>query len=433
MLRAKNPLLKYFFLFCITVLIAVGLLVVGALLPQDLIEENVRASAELMYQEGFYPSVGDHGYSAQLDNFTDAIMLMASQFTNAEQVESILTNPVVGYDGFEDYVDFLYRYSQGEAPDYQWSYNRYWMGFRPILRVALLFLNYFQIRRYLAFVLFGLFAWLIGSMVEKLDMRVAMAFAFSIILIRPYVICNSLQLSCCFLIAFAAMLAVPWVYRNPRYEKLFFMEIGMVTMYFDFYTVPLITFGFPAVYLYLLYEASGKRQTVKCLLSNAFSWFAAYVMMWISKMLLTAVFTKENAFEVGFGKLATWLGFGAQIKEGARYSPMTALIHVATSVAADVDGAIVIALSVGILALGFLRAWKKGAVCRTRCRKHMGLLAIAAIPIIWFVVASEPTTSHFWFQYRSIALSYWAVGAYCCVIMPRKMPEAATASLQDKK
>ena len=44
------------------------------------------------------------------------------------------------------------------------------------------------------------------------------------------------------------MLLIPWLHRHGKWEGLFFMEVGMLTMYFDFYTVPLVTLGFPLLY-----------------------------------------------------------------------------------------------------------------------------------------------------------------------------------------
>ena len=49
-------------------------------------------------------------------------------------------------------------------------------------------------------------------------------------------------------------------------------------------------------------------------------------------------------------------------------------------------------------------------------KKCAPVLIIAVIPLIWFAVAAQPTVIHTFFQYRNIALTYWAVGAFICVI-----------------
>ena len=40
------------------------------------------------------------------------------------------------------------------------------------------------------------------------------------------------------------------------------------------------------------------------------------------------------------------------------------------------------------------------------------LLFAAVLPILWFACTAQPIAIHYWFQYRSIALTHWAVGAY---------------------
>ena len=37
---------------------------------------------------------------------------------------------------------------------------------------------------------------------------------------------------------------------------------------------------------------------------------------------------------------------------------------------------------------------------------------LAVLAILWFACTAQPTAIHYWFQYRSIALTHWAVGAY---------------------
>ena len=34
------------------------------------------------------------------------------------------------------------------------------------------------------------------------------------------------------------------------------------------------------------------------------------------------------------------------------------------------------------------------------------------LPLLWFFCTAQPIAIHYWYQYRSIALTHWAVGAY---------------------
>ena len=36
----------------------------------------------------------------------------------------------------------------------------------------------------------------------------------------------------------------------------------------------------------------------------------------------------------------------------------------------------------------------------------------AVLPLLWFCCTAQPIAIHYWYQYRSIALTHWAVGTY---------------------
>ena len=44
--------------------------------------------------------------------------------------------------------------------------------------------------------------------------------------------------------------------------------------------------------------------------------------------------------------------------------------------------------------------------------RNKELILIALIPVIWFMAAAQPTVNHHWFQYRGIAVSFWAAFVY---------------------
>ena len=49
-------------------------------------------------------------------------------------------------------------------------------------------------------------------------------------------------------------------------------------------------------------------------------------------------------------------------------------------------------------------------------KEHFVLLVVAALPLVWMLAAPQPTAIHYWFQYRSIAVSFWSFGMYCLLI-----------------
>lgn len=411
--------IRYLSAFLATVLLCMLLLGAAAFAPQESIDENVTESAKMMVEEGVYPYLLDKTYGSRLDNWTDALILMETKAMTAEHLERVLTNPRYVYDG-KNPVESLYDYVHDENPVPHMHYTRYWMGFRAILRWVMTFLNYYQIRRYMAFVFFALFVAVICSLFSSLGRRAAMTFAISILLIRPYVVCSSLQFSCCFLIAFLAMLAVPWIHRHPKLEGLFFMELGMITMFFDFYTTPIITFGLPMVYLYMLRADQGASNSVAVILKNAGIWLLSYGTMWITKLILTEVLTTENAFEMAMTSVFIWFGKDGYALENGVYNPVDtfrALMEVITS---DEEGAVIMMAALAVLAVLLISGILFRKVSFRALGKNWGLLVIGILPVIWFAVTAEPARVHFWFQYRSVALIYWALGGYFCLALKNR-------------
>ena len=412
---SRIGLKEYIAVFCLTVVLALGMLVFSAFLPQSVIQGHIVDSVDLAFQDMENHNLFDRSEASRLDVFTDIMILRMSLTTNDNYLGSVLTNPVYVYDDLEEWegsAQTLANLSYGEAADNAWFYTRYWMGFRVVLRLALLFFTYAQIKRYLAFLFFSLFAATICSVSKHSNSKIAFLFALSIILIRPHVMAASMQLTCCFLIAFVAMLLVPWLKENPKWEGLFFMELGMLTMYFDFYTVPLVTMGFPLLYLCILKQEEGVTISGKHLLPNMGIWFAGYGLMWVAKLVLTSVLTSQNALADGFASFFSRIGVVKDLERAESYSLEKAVDGLQKAIFSDAMGAAIYLLCAGaILALVLLRVIR-GQASAGSFRKAMPYLLFAAMPLVWFVITKQPIALHYFFQYRTIALTHWAAGVF---------------------
>ena len=412
---------KYVLAFAVSVILALTLLILAAFAPQGRILDNLWESVDYLHMEGSYPHMADYKDASRLDNFTDILMLLESAATQDGYLGSVLTNPVYVYeDAGADLPTLLEHYLNGMPHDSVGFYVRYWMGFRVVLRLALTFLSYFQIRRYLSVIFFCLFAAVLCSIAKRVDGKLAFLFALSIILLRPQVIVNSMQYCTCFFLMFAAMLLVPWVHRRPKWEGLFFMEVGLLTMYFDFYTAPLITFGFPMVYLYALARAEGQALSGKRMGKNALLWVSGYVLMWIAKLALTSLLTEVNALANGWNALMGRLGVSRTEGLEEFYSLELAMGRLGDAVFSDGEGKVIF--------LGLLTAAAAAVVvCALRKKVTLEdgkqlwpLLVLAAAPFGWFLATVQPLAMHGFFQYRMIGLTYWAAGAFVYFLLNRK-------------
>lgn len=417
----KNNVIRHITAFFLSVILAVGFLLLGACLPQAPIDANVLSSAEGMNQEGNYPTMADHAFASMLDYTTDALILAESKATSIAQWESIFTNPLYHYEDHDGGTVYnLYLYASDPDPQPTSFYTQYWMGFRPVVRLLLSFLDYYQILRYTAFCFFVLFAAAMCSVAKHTNINAAFLFALSIILVRPHVISVSLQFSCCFFIAFLAMLLVPRLHRHPKWESLFFLELGIATMYFDFYTTPIVTFGLPMTYLYLLKSADHSPKPLKAIGINAAAWSAGYGFMWLAKLVLTSLLTEADGIGAGFSSFAGRVGIEKVDGLEAYYDPLMALRTVAASLYSDQQGKVILCGAVALFFVWLLILFLKDKHSPRELWNHKELLILAALPVIWFMAAAQPTANHHWFQYRGIAVSFWAGFLYLEFLLQKK-------------
>ena len=61
--------------FCLSVVIALGALLIACFAPQGRINENLLESSYGLYLEGQYPVIGDRKTNSLLDNATDTTIL----------------------------------------------------------------------------------------------------------------------------------------------------------------------------------------------------------------------------------------------------------------------------------------------------------------------------------------------------------------------
>lgn len=401
----------YLTAFVLTLAAAAALLVLGTLLPQKPIDIHVAQSAGVLMTEGDYPRLGDGAEASTLDNWSDAMILAQSKAMHT--FSSVFTNPKYELGDGEGKVIHLYAYTQAENPQPTESYARYWMGFRTILRLLLVFFTYSQIRRYTAVAFFLLLAAVLCSVSKHVGTRAAFAFGAAMALVRPYVIGLSVQFACCFFLAFGAMLLMPRLADKPRWDGVVFLMLGMLTMYFDFYTTPILTFGMPMLYLHLLRKSSG-GVGIKKLFACLALWAAGYVGMWIAKLVLTSLLTEVNGLENGIQSMIYRLGVRKNAGEESYYRPLSAVRAVWYALYADKTGEAVALLALLCTGIAGIAAVVRCGGPAAFLRENAVVLLVGLMPLVWLVAATQPTCIHYWFQYRSVALTFWAAALTVC-------------------
>lgn len=241
-----------------------ALLLAAYALPVAPMVSNMEPSAYTIDQEGIYPQVSTLNGTGQLDNFTDALMLMvaACDYEGPLVQRALLCMRADSGAGNPYFSLYPIYGGKQEAPAVQYvDYARYWHGYLTWLKPLLSIFRYDQIRIIYRAVQLLLIMGVIFLMLRRGLCWYLLPFLLSVLLLSPSLIVQSLHFSSVCMVALAAMLLLlaltDWLKKGFRLP-LFFACVGCAASYVDLLTAPLITLGFPLTLLLCLLLA-GRR------------------------------------------------------------------------------------------------------------------------------------------------------------------------------
>ena len=145
--------------------------------------------------------------------------------------------------------------------------------------------------------------------------------------------------------------------------------------------------------------------------------------MWIAKLTLTTLLTSVNAFSQGFESFFSRVGIQMDPNLTQYYSVKTAFEGVQKSIFSDETGFAVYMLCTGVILAIVLYKLLRGRSSVQSLRNAAPYLLFAVLPLVWFMIPKQPVAIHFYFQYRTIALTHWAAGVFLYYLLPAKNRE----------
>ncbi|MBO6165556.1 MAG: hypothetical protein J6O17_04190 [Eubacterium sp.] len=400
-------------------------------LPLSPIEKNVRQSAVTIRNEGTYPKVTKYATS-QLDNFTDSIMMLEA--ADASEVSTI-EKTVFVYHGVIDGLDraegLAAHFIDGKDFTREYDYSRYWHGYLIILRPMLSLFGYSTIR-----IINGIVQLLVICVISVLMYRcglknVIVPYVISYMMLMPIAMSKSMQFSVCFYVLSLGVILLlatckhcnsnhkdtkagrsdtkrsECAYRSTdterRYElcALFiFLNMGILTAYFDLLTYPIATFGVPAVIYLLLTETEELMPRFIRLARNGILWCVGYGCMWISKWILGSLLTGINLFDnaTNVFKQRT----AAESADGLeRFGIYTVLrSNYGTFLKTPVTLIMILYfIYVVIRVIASIRS--RRVTFGDTVRHAIPYVILALVPAVWYIFARNHSAIHYWFTNKA--------------------------------
>jgi hypothetical protein len=424
------------------VLLLLGGVVVGFLalvavyaLPTEPIAQQVRLSVQAFdgsWQTGEIPYEQlVKGYqTTQLDNTTDATMLMAAAHENDQPLLRRAVNvPTYTYRGM---YSALIEYGQSGTENLRSSNSaRYWLGFLVWLKPLLYLFSYMDIRMALLCAQLLLLVAVVAAMAHRGLTRATPALAVALLAVTPSVIGFSMQFSSVYILMLTATLLLLWrpalVISRVR-AAAFFLLTGMATTYFDYLTYPVATFGLPFLTAMLLCPVGSKADGLRRFALLLAAWLAGYFGMWAGKWVLAALFSGDAWFWPNlFAKVAER---GAMQSEGTSISLVAvyaAVLRVFAKRAYLMLTAALATVYAVLLARKAVRGRRPGAqvkpVSNAPWRASWPAMMLTSLmPFVWYVFTANHTFNHAFFTSRALVVTVFAAALMLSAPLGGLMP-----------
>ena len=400
----------------LSIFIGAALMILTYSLPTEQVVQNVREGLPLYEREGTYPSwaLGEH---SKLDNFTDAIILLEVTHPIKNTVDSAMLNPRFGLRQDEEPVDALIKVLRGDTTGlHEIIYPRYWHGYLVVFKPLLMVMKVNHLRMLLAYVDFILFVAALMMFQKVLGRVYAFAFAAAVMVLNLVSVSMSFQFSSIYIVTLTAIIFM--LKKNNRLfdddlYNYFFAAIGIIVAFTDFLTYPIFSVGLPLTVFYLLNRRELLKKNLahvlKLMTGLLISWGVGYVGMWSGKWLISQILTGHETFTDAIHQIFVYSQINnALTQAGWQISSLGA---VQRNIAVFGHGPIRIFIFVAIIFLLYFLIRYRRVITH---RKILPYLFPAALPFVWYAVASGHSHIHAFFTYRGLAATVFAL--FCMVI-----------------
>lgn len=395
---------------CLIISILSGflLLVLVYLLPTQRMRQNVNASAEQISSEGGYFQWVKGYKNAQADTYTDASLILNAMYPGSGNVIKDAMNAprlLYGEDNNEESVILLSAGDQGET--HEVNYGRYWHGSLIFLKPMLLLFDLSDIRMISMILQMGLLFLVITGMVKRELIKPLIGFFAAVIMLNPV----SMIMCFCFSAEYALMLAVT-AFMLFYHEKLckgqgyyfFFLMSGVLFVYFNELSFPMIGFGIPLT-VYLLLSREAVSEKIKKEFAFGIMWVLGYGTVWIGKWILAWIFTGFNYFTEALQQAqrytsdhATW-----EMENPSVFDRISKNMDV------YLKWPYVLMLLLILLALAVLIIRKHKSISKENFMQMLPYFLVALLPFaIWTALGNGYSYVHYWFTHRLLSISAFA-------------------------
>jgi len=363
-------------------------------------------SAAQFKEEGTYPRLMARGDS-HLDNFTDALMLLAAGHPKVHgSIKDALNIGIKGLDKCTPNEVLVKMSNDERVKIHTWNYGRYWHGYLVFLKPLLYLTDYQGIRGILAYgqmIVFVYVIWLLTKIKKLFVVPVLMTYLY----LNPVATMLSLQYNSMTMLMFLGVIGCIKLSQKKTSDYLwcvYYMFVGVLASYLDLLTFPIITLGIPLLLLISFRNNSSVWENLKSVLMYSAAWTFGYGGFWALKWVLGTIITGtnfiQNAFSaVVFRTSSTWAGH------------KFTLIRIVGDRFICVEGVYYLAL---LIMIGYF-LWNLRRRFKVMSNVLVPICVVMTYPVVWYAVLRNHSGIHS-FTYRVLSIIICGVLTYLAVV-----------------
>lgn len=400
----KTKVLCYIAAYVILIFLYILFLMVGELIPRVKVTDNAMESYNQLRKQGIYLGVIDGELT--LDNWTDSYFINSAMTEyDGNLLQKAVANAYTTVTDFDDsnWADGIdnirFGIEENEKTVVE-TYSRYWIGLLPIIRLLLIFMPIDSIRSIFFGIAIVLFAISVICVQKKLGLKGLIPYLISVEFAQyiPEAMC--LVFSVDIIIMFLMMITCYIMLNKQVSAELFYIAFflsGSILAYLNYWAFPLITLGFPLVFLVSarLIENYNIKTLTRETIFMSVSWMAGLVGTVLVKQILCMIILGTQS---GTSQLLLRMGLSENITLRWRAGFVAyALIHNVLS-----GPVMILAVSTIVWLIIMFRSH--------RLKKQypvLLLIMIAFYPVIWWFIFTKHCT-HGFVKYM-YGVSYYAM------------------------
>ena len=415
------------------------LLMVGAYsIPVDRMIKHSESAAKILYdmQKIDITTNINQWCGFGVDTFTDAIMVSTSICDSGEKIiQKAMKNQRIEYDEIDAYTNLLRYYGidaeneekiQPYSEYRSYSYARYWNGYVVILKPLLYLFDYKVVLIVNCISQIGLALADVALLIKRKKGFFIIPFLVFLGTVSLPTTSICLQFSNVMYITLISILVLLLLYEKindcGKYIYLFLVN-GMLLGYFDILTYPLTALGIPLVLYISIYENNFKC-ALKKIVCFSTAWFFGYVGMWSSKWGLATLLTGQNVIKNALDSVSYRMNAKINMNNNSISSDESMLNSdinqgwISEFTYKDVIirnlygmfNIVIISVMFVLLTIFVWRIIDGGfKIARNILYVSVPFLLISVFPFIWYRFTENHSYSHYFFTYRILSITLFAI------------------------